>query len=96
MGDRQARIDSVDKLCEEYYKAIREWPDSRQLKRLTDEILREELVSKKKNKASKPYSFLSNNQFKRRYNQEASFKFTEEYDTDGKFQGKPIRRYKKY
>ena len=96
MSDRQVRIGVIDSLCEEYVEAIGEMPDSWQLQRLANEILREELTSTSGHKAKKPYSFLSDRQMETRYRQEASFKFTEEYDTDGKFQGRPIRKYKRY
>lgn len=83
-------------MVEEYFAAVKEWPDSWQLQRLANEILREELASTSGHKAKKPYSFLSDRQMETRYRQEANFKFTEEYDTDGKFQGRPIRKYKRY
>jgi hypothetical protein len=53
-------------LVEEYFAAVKEWPDSWQLQRLANEILREELTSTSGHKAKKPYSFLSDRQMETR------------------------------
>jgi hypothetical protein len=97
IGNRQARIKAIDKLCEEYTAAVGEIPDSRQLQRLADEILREELTDKHPDKMTRnEYPIISIRQLNRRTQRDASFKFTEEYGIDGKFHGIPTRRYKKY
>lgn len=71
IDDRQERIDAVDRLCEEYTESVGETPDSRQLYRLTNEILREELTDKRKNKVrAEEYPFLSKHQLKRRFDNE--------------------------
>jgi len=60
-------------LVEEYFQAVQEWPDGWQLQRLANEILREELKDKKKNKTHiKEYPILSDRQMERRMEMEVS------------------------
>lgn len=57
----------INELCEEYTAEVGETPDSRELQRLANEILREDLTDKRSNKVQEDeYSFLSDTQKKRR------------------------------
>jgi hypothetical protein len=67
LSDRQERIQAIDALCEEYAASIGQPPDSLQLDRLANEILREELTDKRKNKTRvEEYPILSDYQISRR------------------------------
>lgn len=65
--DRQVRIKEIDKLCTEYVEEVGEQPESYQLTRLANEILKEELTDKNTYKMSHgEYSILSERQLERR------------------------------
>lgn len=58
-------------MVEEYFAAVKEWPDSWQLQRLANEILREELKDKHIDKVTQStYPILSEHQLKHRRSRE--------------------------
>lgn len=91
--DRAVRITAVDGLIESYIESTGRVPDGKQLERLTDYILKEELTNKLSNKVSSvEYPFLSETQLARRYVHEYSLGLAETYDVDGVNRAKPERR----
>lgn len=65
--DRQARIEAIDALINEYVEAVGERPDKRWLYRLANEILREELTDKHPDKMARvEYPVMSDTQLERR------------------------------
>lgn len=91
--DRSERVTAVELLIDRYVAAYGKTPDSNELERLADVILREELISRLKNKSAiEEYPFISERQLLRRHNNETSLKQAEEYDTKGTNRAKPSRR----
>lgn len=93
IDDRQARIDAVQRLIDEYIETYGERPSAYSLNLLSEYILYEELKDKAKNKVSAiEYPFLSEHQFERRTVREYSLTLADDRDTDGVNRKKPIRR----
>ncbi|MGM0846874.1 MAG: hypothetical protein ACQEUT_18100 [Bacillota bacterium] len=91
--NRDERIRRIDELCESYTVATRQKPDSYQLVRLADYILKEELTDKDSNKSKKvEYNFHSEDQELRRDKKETALgKLEHSIDVDGKRRGNSTR-----
>lgn len=93
LANRELRKEKIDALIEAEFTATGKMPDAYQLERLTDAILNEELSDLDTYKIQRnEYPFMSERQFERRHDREASEKVAEEYGTDGQNHRKPIRR----
>ncbi|UKS30180.1 hypothetical protein LOZ80_15060 [Paenibacillus sp. HWE-109] len=92
IADRTERIAAIDALTE---CCGDERPDSSQLERLADHILREELTDTDLYKVQRnEYPFLSERQFTTRHNTEVGMKVAEDYGTDGRNYTVPKRRHR--
>ncbi|MCU6709332.1 hypothetical protein M6D81_11500 [Paenibacillus sp. J5C_2022] len=84
IDDRAERIEAVRTLTDKYISATGETPDTKQLERLADYILREELTSMDTHKVQhEEYPFLSEHQFDRRHRREVSLWVAENLGADG-------------
>lgn len=93
IADRTERMAAVNALTDAYIDSVEVPPDSAELERLTDYILREELTDTDRMKTrNTEYPFLSEHQFERRRANEVPFDVAEEYGTDGRNYGLPTRR----
>ncbi|UNL92782.1 hypothetical protein CPY53_04065 [Paenibacillus polymyxa] len=93
IADRNERMAAVSALIEDYVMRYGEYPDTIQLERLTDYILREELTNTDRMKArNDEYPFLSERQFERRREREVPLEVAEEYGADGRNYRVPKRR----
>ncbi|MCS1350374.1 hypothetical protein [Mechercharimyces sp. CAU 1602] len=91
---REFRMSVVNDLITEYTHFIGESPDTKQLERLTDYILHEEINDPHPDKASREeYPIFSDRQLERRRSGEVSFKKARDVGTDGRFYRKPRRRF---
>lgn len=91
--DRAERMTTVQSLIDEYVMAVGERPDWRQLERLTNEILREELTDDHPDKmARNDYPIMSDRQRIRRRGNETTFDVAENIGTDGRNHNLPKRR----
>lgn len=91
--DRGERMAAVHALTDAYIDSVGIAPDSLELERLSDYILREELTDKRRNKVQdEEYPFLSESQLNRRRDHEYSLSLAETYDLAGVNQAKPERR----
>ncbi|QYG88328.1 hypothetical protein [Bacillus atrophaeus] len=90
---RLDRIEEITALADAYFDAVGEHPETKALERMANLVLYEELSDPHADKMTRDeYPFLSESQFDERYKKEASDKLAEEYDQNGSFQGRPIRR----
>lgn len=95
IADRGERMAAVHALTEAYIDSVGVAPDSAELERLTDYILREELTDKRRNKVQdEEYPFLSESQLGRRRDHEYSLSLAETYDLAGVNRAKPERRHR--
>lgn len=95
IADRTERMAAVQALIDRYIEINGEVPDRAQLERLTDYVLREELMDPNRMKVSEQeYPFLSTRQLERRQDREYSISLAESYDTDGVNRAKPERRHR--
>jgi hypothetical protein len=93
ISPRSDRITDVRALTDAYVRDIGETPEGRQLERLSDAILNEELADLDPYKIEhNEYPFMSEWQFDLRRGRETSLKGAEEYGTDGTNHAKPIKR----
>jgi hypothetical protein len=91
--DRNERMIAIQTLINEYITAIGETPAYRQLERLTDDILYEELTDTDPDKmTNNEYPIMSERQEERRHNNETSLCEAEHVGTDGRNYRKPVRR----
>lgn len=91
--DRTERIRAIDALIDEYVDAIGSAPDPKQLERLADYILREELLDRNPHKVRKTeYPIFTEAQLKRRRNREAPDEAMECVGIDGRDYRTPTRR----
>jgi hypothetical protein len=93
IADRQERMRRIDSLINAYVEGTGETPNGKQLERLTDYILMEELTDTDRLKSrNTEYPFFSERQLERREGGEAPFKMAEEVGTDGRNYKTPTRR----
>lgn len=93
LANRSLRIQIIENLTDCYVAATGERPAAKQLERLTDAILNEELSDRKKNKIrTMEYPFMSDWQIDERHDMEASDTGAESVGTDGRNYRKPTRR----
>lgn len=93
IADRGERMAAVHALTEAYIDSVGVAPDSAELERLTNYILREELTDKRRNKMqTEEYPFMSETQLNRRRDHEYSLSLAESYDLTGVNRAKPERR----
>lgn len=92
--DRAERMQAIDALIDEYINATGETPDAKQIERLTDYILREELFDSSPDKITREeYPILSERQLRRRRSMEVPLESVAEYiGDDGKIHRAPKRR----
>jgi hypothetical protein len=90
---RETRILEVERITEWWYRETGAMPDDKQLERLADLLLHEELTDTHPDKVTKTeYPFFSDSQFDERYRAEASFKLAEEQGVDGRNHKPPVKR----
>ncbi|MED0799341.1 hypothetical protein P4T18_18185 [Bacillus inaquosorum] len=90
---RQERIEETMALVNAYYDSTGEQPDVAALDRMANLIIYEELSDSHPDKVTRnEYPIMSETQFEERYKREASDKLAEEYDQNGAYKGRPIRR----
>jgi hypothetical protein len=90
---REVRIAVIDEAVEAWFRETGEIPDGKQLEKLADLILYEELTSTIKTKMQDlDYSFMSDRMEQTRKGGEASFKLSEERGVDGGNYKQPARR----
>lgn len=95
--DRTARMCAIQALTDEYVIATGERPDPAQLERLTDYVLREEILDDHPDKLTRQeYPFFSERQLMRRHTKERPLKVAEEVGTDGRDYRIPKRRKRSY
>ncbi|MEW4281782.1 hypothetical protein [Priestia megaterium] len=93
LANRQLRIQIIENLTDCYVAATGERPEPKQLERLTDAILNEELSDRHPDKISRTeYPFMSDWQIDVRHDGEASEGGAESVGTDGRNYRKPVRR----
>lgn len=93
IADRAERLAAVHALTDAYFDSVSKTPDSSELARLTDYILREELTDTDRMKMrNTEYPFLSEHQLERRRAGEVPLKVAEEYGVDGRNYKMPTRR----
>lgn len=93
IADRYERMARIDELINEYVSGTGETPNQKQLERLTDYILMEELTDTDRMKSrNTEYPFFSERQLERREGGEVSDKMAEEVGTDGRNYKLPTRR----
>jgi hypothetical protein len=90
---REVRIAEIDRVTEEWFARTGDMPDAKQLERLADLILHEELTDNDRMKVrNNEYPFFSDSQLDERYRSEASFKLAEEQGVDGANHKPPVKR----
>ncbi|TFI48184.1 hypothetical protein E4O93_09060 [Diaphorobacter sp. DS2] len=90
---REARIAEIDRATEEWFARTGKMPDAKQLERLADLILHEELTDTDRMKVrNNEYPFFSDSQLDERYRSEASFKLADEQGVDGANHKPPVKR----
>lgn len=90
---RDVRIAEIDRVTEEWFARTGKLPDAKQLEKLADLILHEELTDTHPDKVTKTdYPFFSESQFDERHRAEASFKLAEEQGVDGRNHKPPVKR----
>jgi hypothetical protein len=91
---REVRLVKIDKLTDEYFAKVGEWPDAVTLERLSDLCLYEELTDPNIHKvAHTEYPFLSEHQFDRRDSRESSVgDAIDNSASDGQKHARPTRR----
>jgi hypothetical protein len=93
IADRQERMKRIEALINAYVSGIGETPNAKQLERLTDYTLMEELTDRHPDKVSREeYPFMSDWQLDLRRDNECGLKITEDTGTDGMNYKPPTRR----
>ncbi|MFH5187071.1 hypothetical protein ACHHV8_33310 [Paenibacillus sp. TAB 01] len=93
--DRSVRMNEIRKLIESHTGSMNHKPDTTQLERLADYILKEELTDPNPYKMSHtPYPILSPWQQELRYRREVTLKVAEEIGADGQRYAAPKRRHR--
>ncbi|WP_332606848.1 hypothetical protein [Bacillus spizizenii] len=90
---RLERIEEITALADAYFDSVGEHPESTALERMANLVIYEELSDSHPDKVTRSeYPIMSETQFEERYKREASDKLAEEYDQNGMYKGRPIRR----
>ncbi|MGF1433284.1 hypothetical protein ACQUW6_03370 [Bacillus thuringiensis] len=93
ISNRDVRAKEIKSLTEAYVGAVGERPESKQLERLADLLLYEELHDAHPDKVTREeYPIMSDHQLSRRHSGEVSMKVAEEYGVDRRNYKPPVRR----
>jgi hypothetical protein len=93
LANRQLRIQIIENLTDCYFVATSEMPNAKQLERLTDTILCEELTDQRRNKMQAvEYSFMSTWQLDARHEKEYAEVLADGHGADGRNYNRPTRR----
>lgn len=93
LANRQLRIQIIENLTDCYFAATDASPDAKQLERLADAILCEELTDQRRNKMQAvEYSFMSTWQLDARHEKEYAEVLADGHGADGRNYNRPTRR----
>ncbi|MGG1152353.1 hypothetical protein [Bacillus wiedmannii] len=93
ISNRDVRTEEIKSLTDAYVEAVGERPEPKQLERLADLLLYEELSNTHPDKmAREEYPIMSDHQLSRRHSGEVSMKVAEEYGIDRRCYKPPVRR----
>ncbi|PGO61802.1 hypothetical protein CN980_29165 [Bacillus cereus] len=93
ISNRDVRAEEIKSLTDAYVEVVGERPEPKQLERLTDLMLYEELSDTHPDKvALAEYPIMSETQLARRHSGEVSMKVAEEYGVDRRNYKPPVRR----
>ncbi|EJR82867.1 hypothetical protein COK65_30620 [Bacillus thuringiensis] len=93
ISNRNVRAKEIKLLTDAYVEAVGERPEPKQLERLADLLLYEELSNTHPDKmAREEYPIMSDYQLSRRHSGEVSMKVAEEYGSDRRNYKPPLRR----
>ncbi|MGI2827875.1 hypothetical protein ACRS6Z_19660 [Bacillus cytotoxicus] len=93
ISNREVRAEEIKSLTDAYVGTIGERPEAKQLERLADLMLYEELHDTHPDKvAREEYPIMSDHQLSRRHSGEVSMKVAEEYGVDRRNYKPPVRR----
>ncbi|WP_416045893.1 hypothetical protein [Priestia megaterium] len=93
LANRQLRIQIIENLTDCYFAATDETPNAKQLERLADAILNEELTDQRRNKMQAvEYSFMSTWQLDARHEKEYAEVLADGHGADGRNYNRPTRR----
>ncbi|MFB5690206.1 hypothetical protein [Bacillus cereus] len=93
ISNRDVRAQEIKSLTDAYVGTVGERPEPKQLERLADLMLYEELSNTHPDKmAREEYPIMSDHQLSRRHSGEVSMKVAEEYGSDKRCYKPPVRR----
>ncbi|MGH1326197.1 hypothetical protein [Bacillus pretiosus] len=93
ISNRDVRAKEIKSLTDAYVEAVGERPEPKQLERLADLLLYEELRDTHPDKMTlAEYPIMSDHQLSRRHSVEVSMKVAEEYGVDRRNYKPPVRR----
>ncbi|PET15020.1 hypothetical protein CN513_21145 [Bacillus cereus] len=93
ISNRDVRAEEIKSLTDAYVGTVGERPESKQLERLADLLLYEELHDTHPDKMTREeYPIMSEHQLSRRHSGEVSMKVAEEYGSDRRNYKPPVRR----
>lgn len=93
ISNRDVRAKEIKSLTDTYVGTVGERPEPKQLERLADLLLYEELSNTHPDKmAREEYPIMSDHQLSRRHSGEVSMKVAEEYGVDRRNYKPPVRR----
>ncbi|EJQ06651.1 hypothetical protein ABHP49_004765 [Bacillus cereus] len=93
ISNRDVRAEEIKSLTDAYVGTVGERPESKQLERLADLLLYEELHDTHPDKMTREeYPIMSEHQLSRRHSGEVSMKVAEEYGVDRRNYKPPVRR----
>lgn len=93
ISNRDVRVKEIKSLTDAYVGTVGERPETKQLERLADLLLYEELSDTHPDKvAREEYPIMSDYQLARRHSGEVSMKVAEEYSVDRRCYKPPVRR----
>ncbi|MGX5702369.1 hypothetical protein [Bacillus cereus] len=93
ISDRDVRAEEIKSLTDAFVETVGERPDPKQLERLADLLLYEELSDTHPDKMTREeYPIMSEHQLSRRHSGEVSMKVAEEYGVDRRNYKPPVRR----
>ncbi|MBH0358984.1 hypothetical protein [Bacillus toyonensis] len=93
ISNRDVRAEEIKLLIDAYVEVVGERPEPKQLERLADLLLYEELSNTHPDKMTREeYPIMSDHQLSRRHSGEVSMKVAEEYGVDKRCYKPPVRR----
>lgn len=93
ISNRGVRAKEIKSLTDAYVETVGERPGPKQLERLADLLLHEELTDPRPDKMTREeYPIMSDHQLSRRHSGEVSMKVAEEYGVDRRNYKPPVRR----